>query len=112
MRDFTQNKSTVPAREVSFGPKEYSEVWASLVEEVGEGNYFNGKIATTHADFDSLLTATIIIYRDRHTPEHPITGIVPIWWEMATFESEEEMLGDFSFCEFLELAKRGLTSNV
>ncbi|MBR5830728.1 MAG: hypothetical protein IKY63_05645, partial [Tidjanibacter sp.] len=74
MRDFTQNKSTVPAREVSFGQKEYSEVWASLVEEVGEGNYFNGKIATTHAGFDSLLTATLIIYRDRNAPEHPITG--------------------------------------
>lgn len=101
MTTFTQNNTKAPTREVSFGQREYGEVWLTLLEAIGEGRYFNGKVTTSHAGFDSVLTATLIIYRDLHAPEQPISGIVPIWWEMATYEGEVEVLNDFSFRELL-----------
>lgn len=97
MKNHENNTPCTSSREVSFGVGEYAEVWRSVVEAVGEANYFNGKVVTSHAGFDSELTTTLIIYRDRNHPEHPITGVVPVWWEMATFDGEHPLPNDFSF---------------
>lgn len=96
--------STEP--EISFTTDRYLQVWQSLTEAIGESDYFNGKVTTNHEGFTSLLTTTLIVYRDRHAPEHPITHLVPIWWEMTTHDTDEkERLNDFSFKEFLDSRK-------
>lgn len=86
--------------EMEFGEEDYTLVLYSLLEAIGESNYFSGNIHTTHGDFDSRLTLTIIIYRDGSHPTSPISDIVPVWWQMQTFVGEErgeESLNDFSF---------------
>lgn len=102
-----QEKSTPQApTEQTFSLHEYAEVWSELLDAVGDSNYFSGTIETNHSQFDSLLTITIIIYRDTNHPECPIRDIVPIWWEMTTYKEEQEVLNDFSFYALREFAKQ------
>ena len=90
--------------EISFSANHYDEVWRELLEAIGESDYFNGTVTTLHEGFTSALTTTLIIYRNRHTPEHPICHLVPIWWEMATLdEDDNEHPNNFSLKELLEL---------
>ena len=90
--------------EINFQSSHYDEVWCSLLEAIGEGDYFNGCVETSHEGFTSLLTTTLIVYRDRHNPEQPINRLIPIWWEMATLdEDDNEHPNDFSLKELLEL---------
>ncbi|MBO7300613.1 MAG: hypothetical protein J6U53_04295 [Tidjanibacter sp.] len=89
--------------EISFNANHYDQVWLSLLDSIGESNYFNGRVTTEHNEFTSTLTTTLIIYRDRHDPERPITHLAPIWWEMTTYDSEgNELPNDFSLKELLE----------
>ena len=114
-----QNKGKTPQRlfgsaeqfdattlsEQEWSKEDYALVWRSFLEAVGASNYFSGKIHTDHNDFYSTLTTSVIIYRDKSHPKHPITAIIPIWWEMATFKNGEEVANDFSFHEFSQMAK-------
>lgn len=113
MSTFDQKTAQTAPAEHEFSPKEYAEVWESLLEMVGESEYFNGKITTTHQGFCSELTTTIIIYRNKHHPQRPICDIVPIWWQMATFANfdnegnlGEEHPNDFEFYTLREFAKQ------
>ena len=105
MSDFQEKSKGEDTFEQKFSPKEYAEVWSELLAAVGESNYFNGSVECSHEGFDSVLTATIIIYRDRTLPQHPICDIVPVWWEMATYKDDEPVLNDFSFHELREHTK-------
>ncbi len=89
--------------EISFNGDHYDEVWSTLLDAIRESDYFNGSVVTDHEDFTSTLTTTLIVYRNRHDPERPITNLIPIWWEMTTHDSEEnEHPNDFSLKELLE----------
>ena len=88
--------------EIEFREEDYALVWRALLGAIGERDYFNGTVESHHAGFTASLTTTLIIYRDKHHPERPITGIVPIWWEMHTHDSEgAEHPNDFSLKELL-----------
>ena len=98
--------------EITFSHEDYAQVWQSLLAAVGERNYFSGKIHTDHNGFYSVLTISVIIYRDREQPECPVCDIVPIWWQMATyanFDSEGELCkecpNDFEFCDLRRVCK-------
>lgn len=100
---FEEQSAPLAHPEVSFGHEDYTLVWQSLLAAVGETNYFSGKIHTVHEGFCSELTLSAIIYRNREHPERPICDIVPIWWEMTTFDSDgNELLNDFSLRELLK----------
>lgn len=100
------NSQTTRSEEVSFSPEEYTEVWQTLSKAIGERDYFSGSVTCHHQGFSSHLTTTLIIYRDRTHPEHPISDVVPIWWEMTTTNSEgEERLNDFSLAVLREKLK-------
>lgn len=104
MKNYQPNNAAIPSEEIDFGDKEYGEVCDSLREAIGESNYFSGKIETAHDGFCSTLTLSVIVYRDREHPEHPITNLVPIWWEMTTLDANSNpQPNNFSFRELLEL---------
>lgn len=109
-----QEKSKTPQRlfgcteqpaapsEIEFREEDYALVWASLVGAIGESNYFSGSVECELGGATARLTTTLIIYRDREHPKHPITKIVPIWWEMTTLDaSKNKTLNNFSFRELL-----------
>ena len=52
---------------------------------------------------DCRLTASVIVYRGRLSlPEgvqHPVTDLVPVWWEFHTTQAGGEVLNDFDFSE-------------
>ena len=90
--------------EIDFQNNHYNEVWSALLESIGESDYFNSTVETTHEGFTSLLTTTLIVYRNRHDPERPINRLIPIWWEMVTIDNEDgEHPNNFSLRELLEL---------
>lgn len=80
--------------------KVYEEVASSLLNKIELSDYFSGTLECAHQDFDSSMTATLIIYRSE-TPDNnsmrPITDIVPVWWEFHTTLPEGEVVNDFSF---------------
>lgn len=103
---------TAPRSEFNFTDEDYTLVWESLLGAIGESNYFSGKIHTDHEGFCSVLTISVIIYRDREQPECPVCDIVPIWWQMATysnFDGEGELCkecpNDFEFCDLRRVCK-------
>lgn len=100
---FEEQSTPLAHPEITFSHEDYAQVWQSLLADVGERNYFSGKIHTDHEGFCSELTLSVIIYRDREHPECPVCNIVPIWWEMTTFDSNgNETLNDFSLRELLK----------
>lgn len=89
--------------EILFNANHYDEVWSTLLDAIGESDYFNGKVTTEHEGFISSLTTTLIVYRDRHAPERPINRLIPVWWEMATYDEEDNQHpNNFSLKELLE----------
>ena len=91
-----------PLSEIEFREEDYALVWRALLGAIGERDYFNGTVESHHAGFTASLTTTLIIYRDKHHPERPITGIVPIWWEMHTHDADgNQQFNDFSLKELL-----------
>ena len=76
---------------ITFTPNDYAEVLASLLENIGTRNFFNGRVATSHEGFSSVLTATLIVYRrNQEDPHSPVSDFVPVWWDMECFVDEEE----------------------
>ena len=69
-----------------------------LLEAIGERDFLSTTLAITFDTFDATLIATLIIYR---TPEGDIRDVVPVWWEMHTYDLTDgkECLNDFSFGE-------------
>ncbi len=109
---FSEQYATSLSNECKFGEKDYTLVKQSLLVAIGESNYFSGKIHTDHNGFCSVLTISVIIYRDREQPECPVCDIVPIWWQMATysnFDGEGELCkecpNDFEFCDLRRVCK-------
>lgn len=92
--------------EITFTPEEYAEIWHTLLKAIGERGYFSGSVVTHHREFTSHLKTTLIIYRDKSLPEHPVSDIVPIWWDITTSTPEgEELLNDFSLAVLREKLK-------
>ena len=88
--------------EIEFGEEDYALVWRALLGAIGERDYFNGTVESHHKDFTARLTTTLIIYRNHHHPERPITSLVPIWWEMHTLDADgRQQFNDFSLKELL-----------
>jgi hypothetical protein len=81
----------------------YETIARVLCAEIGEANYFNGKIEIDNEEFYATLTLTAIIYRRTETlPEGEfsrIADLVPVWWEFSTNGECGEVLNDFSFAE-------------
>ena len=104
----TSQPTTTTPSEITFGNKEYAEVWQGVIEAIGDGSFFAGKITTQHSSFSSTLTATLIIHRTPQSNQKvgPICKIVPVWWDMTTladsFPTPCELPNDFSFKELLE----------
>lgn len=104
----TSQPTTTTPSEITFGSKEYAEVWQGVIEAIGDGSFFAGKITTQHSSFSSTLTATLIIHRTPQSNQKvgPICKIVPVWWELATHSTSTdtpiELPNDFSFKELLE----------
>ena len=80
----------------SVSPELYHEAAARLSDAIDGGNYFSGSLAFR-------LTASVIVYRGRLSlPEggqHPVTDLVPVWWEFHTTQAGGEVLNDFDFSE-------------
>ena len=81
----------------------YHEAAARLSDAIDGGNYFSGSLAFRFGDTDCCLTASVIVYRGRVSlPEgvrHPVTDLVPVWWEFHTTQAGGEVLNDFDFSE-------------
>jgi hypothetical protein len=79
------------------------EAAARLSDAIDGGNYFSGSLAFRFGDTDCRLTASVIVYRGRLSlPEggqHPVTDLVPVWWEFHTTQAGGEVLNDFDFSE-------------
>ena len=87
----------------SVSPELYHEAAARLSDAIDGGNYFSGSLAFRFGDTDCRLTASVIGYRGRLSlPEgvqHPVTDLVPVWWEFHTTQAGGEVLNDFDFSE-------------
>mgnify|MGYP006899733955 FL=1 len=87
----------------SVSPELYHEAAARLSDAIDGGNYFSGSLAFRFGDTDCRLTASVIVYRGRLSlPEgvqHPVTDLVPVWWEFHLWQPEGEVLTDFSWNE-------------
>jgi hypothetical protein len=91
----------------------YRLVAARLREEIATSEWFNGTVGGVFAADQSAedasdpvewsLTLTAIVYRRREIfPEgarHPISDIVPVWWQFRTTDTRGECLNDFSFTQ-------------
>lgn len=84
-------------------PELYHEAAARLSDAIDGENYFSGSLAFRFGDMDCRLTASVIVYRgcvsQPEGDQHPITGLVPVWWEFHTADAGGEMLNDFDFSE-------------
>jgi hypothetical protein len=88
---------------IEIGGEDYAAVAGLLAEAIGGREFFNGSVTYDCASFSSRLTATLLIYRDRADPD-TITGMVPVWWEFATFSADgRPTANDFSFSELKSL---------
>ena len=97
----------------SVSPELYHEAAARLSDAIDGGDYFSwliicfvyfsGSLAFRFGDTDCRLTASVIVYRGRLSlPEggqHPVTDLVPVWWEFHTTQAGGEVLNDFDFSE-------------
>lgn len=84
-------------------PELYHEAAARLSDAIDGENYFSGSLAFRFGDMDCRLTASVIVYRGRvllpEGEQHPITDLVPVWWEFHTVGAGGEVLNDFEFSE-------------
>ena len=89
-------------RTFEFSHEDYSQVAEQLTEAIGERDFLSTTLTVTLGTFDATLIATLIIYR---IPEGDIRDVVPVWWEMHTYDSDtgEEVLNDFSFGELRQM---------
>ena len=80
----------------SVSPELYHEAAARLSDAIDGGTYFSGSLAFRFGDTDCRLTASVIVYRGRLSlPEggqHPVTDLVPVWWEFHTTQAGGEVL--------------------
>lgn len=84
----------------------YRDVALRLCDAINGDSYFSGSITGNFDDTEWRLTLSVIIYRrEECAPEgisHPITNLVPVWWEIHTFDNNSEILNDFEFSELKE----------
>ena len=76
----------------SVSPELYHEAAARLSDAIDGGNYFSGSLAFRFGDTDCRVSL----------PEgvrHPVTDLVPVWWEFHTTQAGGEVLNDFDFSE-------------
>ena len=85
----------------------YRQLARLLLEAIGTGGYFNGRVEYDTEEFYSTLHATLIVYReplgDPADPTHSATrirDIVPVWWEYEVTQECGPVLNDFSWHEF------------
>lgn len=85
----------------------YEEVKSRLIEAIDDRNYFSGHVECSYEGWECRLVCSCFVYRTTELlPEgvaHPITDLVPVWWEFHTADSEAERLNDFSFSELRRL---------
>jgi len=97
---FAENRSVM----IEIKNDTYASLAEKLAGAVGCSEYFNGSISCSHGGFDSLLTATILVYRRQDgEPEGnygTISDIVPVWWEFSTVAPDgSEPVSGFCFSE-------------
>lgn len=88
--------------EVEFLSDDYAVVAEQLAGEIEGKPFLSATITTLHPNFEAELILTLIIYRTR---EGEVSDVVPVWWEMHTYdlESGEELPNDFSFGNLREV---------
>lgn len=81
---------------IEFSHADYAQVRTLLEEAIDGSDFFSATVTSEHPAFEAELVATIIVYRN---PEGEIYDLVPVWWEMHTYDPStgEELLNDFSF---------------
>ncbi len=97
---FAENRSMM----IEIESDDYVAVAEKFAEAVGGSEYFSGSVSCSHAGFDSVLTATVLVYRRGDgMPEGKygmVTDIVPVWWEFSTVAPDgSELINGFSFSE-------------
>ena len=87
----------------SVSPELYRETAVRLADALDGGGYFSGSVRFAFGGMECRLTASVIVYRGRVSlPEgvrHPVTDLVPVWWEFHTTQAGGEVLNDFDFSE-------------
>ena len=82
--------------EVEFLSDDYALVAEELMREIEGKQFLSATLTTLHSNFEAELILTLIIYRTR---EGEVSDVVPVWWEMHTYDLDtgEEFPNDFSF---------------
>ena len=84
-------------------PHIYEALAQKLLEEIGWRNYISTTLEVEDGDrFFRFVCAAVIYRRDEQWPEgvfEVISDIVPVWWELHSFQDGEEVLNDATFNE-------------
>jgi hypothetical protein len=91
----------------TISSKLYLEVFESLMVQIGQREFFSGRVDLTYGDTFCSLICTVVVHRGKAqegSSLQPVDRIVPVWWEFHTTEGGEEILNDFSFREMLAIA--------
>lgn len=95
---------------IEIDSQTYDNVAERLAEKIGDKDYYSGSVRWDCPEYDSELTATLVVYHSTCTaPDRSwnvISDVVPIWWTFSTLTDTGEALNDFDFGEI----KRRLTT--
>lgn len=90
-------------------PEFYVALAEKLLEQIDLKEYYSGVFEFEFEDVSCRMVLSAVIYRSLTTyPEEPsriVRDVVPIWWELHTYNEGEECLNDFSFSELREYLK-------
>lgn len=94
---------------IDLNDSDYKNIAEKLLAAIGCSEYYNGALEYDTADYNCVLRATLIIYRqplldpaDASQAARSITDIVPVWWEFHLYDVFGEQLNGFSWRELKE----------
>ena len=81
----------------------YGKVAEMIIERVGRSDYLSERLEfEVYGVLCCLLFSAIAYRRSLYLPEgefEELSDLVPVWWEFHTYDSEGEVLNNFSFNE-------------
>lgn len=87
----------------SVSPELYHEAAARLSDAIDGGNYFRVRSRSASAIRTAASrrrsSSTAAAFRCPKGMQHPVTDLVPVWWEFHTTQAGGEVLNDFDFSE-------------
>ena len=79
----------------------YLELAELLVDAIADKEFYSGVVVCHDGEVRCRLLCTVIVSREERTFDggtyRAINRIIPVWWELQTFEGEELVKNDFSF---------------